>query len=50
MESFWTLLKRGILEIYHHISVKYMQEYVDEFMFRLNDNTFNGLVRQCVLV
>lgn len=49
IESFWALLKRGIFGIYHHISVKYMQEYVHEFCFRLNDNTFDGLVKQCVL-
>lgn len=49
IESFWALLKRGIFGIYHHISVKYMQNYVNEFMFRLNNNTFDGLVKQCVL-
>ena len=49
IESFWALLKRGIFGIYHHISVKYMQNYVNEFMFRLNNNTFNGLVKQCIL-
>lgn len=49
IESFWALLKRGIFGIYHHISVKYMQEYVNEFCFRLNDNTFDGLVKQCIL-
>ena len=49
IESFWALLKRGIFGIYHHISVKYMQEYINEFCFRLNDNTFDGLVKQCVL-
>lgn len=49
IESFWALLKRGIFGIYHHISVKYMQEYVNEFCFRLNDNTFDGLVKRCVL-
>jgi transposase-like protein len=50
IESFWALLKRGIYGIYHHISVKYMQRYVNEFTFRINDNSFDRLLKQCVLV
>lgn len=49
IESFWALLKRGIFGIYHHISVKYMQNYINEFCFRLNDNSFDGLLRQCTM-
>ena len=53
MESFWATLKRGVYGIYHHISVKYMQRYVDEFCFRYNNrkNDMFGLVlKQSVLV
>lgn len=37
MESVWAVLKRGVLGVYHHVSVKHLGRYVDEFTFRLND-------------
>ena len=34
VESAWSLFKRGLLGVYHHVSAKYLQEYLDEFAFR----------------
>lgn len=36
MEGFWGLLKRGIVGVYHNVSRKHLQRYVDEFVFRYN--------------
>ncbi len=36
MENFWSLLKRGIVGIYHWTSTKHLDKYLDEFEFRYN--------------
>jgi len=36
IEGFWSILKRGIIGIYHFTSKKHLQMYVDEFVFRYN--------------
>jgi transposase-like protein len=39
LENFWSHFKRGIFGIYHHVSVKHLQNYVEEYGFRYNNRT-----------
>jgi len=52
VESFWATLKRGVYGIYHQISPKYLQNYVDEFCFRHNNrsnsNAFDLLLKRAI--
>ena len=36
VEGFWSLIKRGIGGVYHSVSQKYLQSYMDEYSFRYN--------------
>jgi transposase-like protein len=36
IEGFWSLLKRGIAGVYHSVSAKHLQGYLNEYAFRYN--------------
>ena len=36
IENFWSLLKGGISGVYHAVSEKYLQAYLNEYVFRYN--------------
>ncbi|HVN69903.1 MAG TPA: IS1595 family transposase [Candidatus Binatia bacterium] len=36
IEGFWSLVKRGISGVYHSVSKKHLQGYLDEYSFRYN--------------
>lgn len=37
IESFWSMLKRGYVGVYHQMSKKHLQRYVDEYVGRHNE-------------
>ncbi len=37
IDNFWSLLKRGVIGTYHHVSKKYLPLYLAEFQFRYNN-------------
>ncbi len=36
VESFFSILKRGLIGVYHHVGAQHLQRYVTEFDFRYN--------------
>lgn len=54
IESFWSLLKRGIIGQYHHVTEKHLNAYVDEFCFRYNKHgekeIFEKLVLKAIII
>jgi transposase-like protein len=49
IEGFWSLLKRGIGGVYHSVSQKYLQTYLDEYSFRYNRRASGNLIFPAML-
>lgn len=51
IDSFWSLLKRGIMGSFHHVSKDYLPLYVNEFSWRHNNrknpDAFRDLLTTC---
>ena len=49
VEGFWSLIKRGIGGVYHAVSEKYLQSYLDEYTFRYNRRDQGNLLFKSIL-
>lgn len=53
LDSFWSLLKRGVIGTYHQVSRSYLPLYLNEFSYRhnrrnvLNAETFDRVLESC---
>lgn len=52
IESFWAIVKRGIIGNYHHVSPQHLPDYIAEFVFKYNnrkeDIMFETLVKSAI--
>jgi transposase len=49
IEGFWSLIKRGIGGVYHSVSQKYLQNYLNEYSFRYNRRASGNLIFAAIL-
>src|ERR1700678_1452815 len=49
VEGLWSLIKRGIGGVYHSVSPKYLQTYLDEYCFRYNRRDKGNLQFKSIL-
>jgi transposase-like protein len=45
IENFWSILKRGLYGIYHQVSEKHLERYINEFAARYNSRDVNSFKR-----
>ena len=45
VESYFAILKRGIVGTYHHVSAEHLKRYVGEFDFRYNARGISDMER-----
>lgn len=48
LDSFWSLLKRGVIGTYHNVSAKYLPLYLAEFQFRHNNRKNPAMFEEAI--
>ena len=49
IEGFWSTVQNGIRGVYHSVSKKYLQTYLDEYSFRYNRRDQGNLIFTSIL-
>jgi transposase-like protein len=49
IEGFWSTVKRGLSGVYHNVSAKYLQDYLNEYCFRYNRRDQGNLLFKKIL-
>lgn len=49
IDGFWSLVKRGIGGVYHQVSKKYLQNYLNEYSYRYNRRDQGNLIFTSIL-
>jgi transposase-like protein len=50
IENYWSIVKRGVVGIFHHVGVPYLDQYLREFDFRFNRRKISDAERFASLV
>ena len=45
IENYFSILKRGIVGVYHHVSQQHLKRYLGEFDFRYNTRHVDDMTR-----
>lgn len=45
IEGFWSIMKRGIIGVYHQTSHKHLQRYCDEYTYRFNSRESDSVIK-----
>jgi hypothetical protein len=49
IEGFWSLVKRGISGVYHAVSAKHLQGYLNEYAWRYNHRDGKAMFKSLLL-
>jgi len=50
IEGFWSIMKRGIIGVYHFTSHKHLQRYCDEYSYRFNNREVSSVEKFAVAI
>jgi transposase-like protein len=50
IENYWSLLKRGLYGVFHHVGANHLSQYLDEFQYRFNSRKVTDAERFASLV